>query len=237
MDAFKITFYRARGFWRREKRLLAISLCAGIVMTAGFGICTKVYSDTIQKGIAGSVVRFHVLANSDSAEDQALKLLVRDRVLLEMQETLSENASVAEARATIAASLEEIRDIARAVVLENGYGYDVRVSLAKDLFPYKEYGDTAFPAGIYDALRIEIGGADGQNWWCVMFPPLCFVDEGYEEISPEGKDALRAALSDEEYEVVVSSKAGNEVAPAIKLKIVEWWQEREIEEEQYTTKK
>lgn len=236
MDYFKLMAYRFREFWQREKSRLMISLCAGILVTGILGIGTKGYSDTIQKGIADSVVRFHVLANSDSEEDQALKLLVRDTVLQTLDGRLKMSQSKEETEEMLSGALEEIRDTARRVVQEQGYGYDVQVVLSYDLFPYKEYGEAAFPAGMYDALRIEIGKAEGRNWWCVMFPPLCFVEEGYGDISDEGKEELKAVLSEEEYAVVVSSREAEGLTPKVKLKIVEWWQEKEAKGKHFVTK-
>lgn len=126
-----------------------------------------------QKDLADSVIRFHVVANSDSAEDQALKLAVRDRVLEEAQGLCPENATLAQAQAALESRLNLLAAAGREVVEEHGYDYPVAASLEDCWFPTKEYEGFALPAGNYTALRVTIGEGEGQNWWCVAFPPLC----------------------------------------------------------------
>lgn len=123
---------------------------------------TEGYADMIQKGIGGKVVRFHVLANSDSEADQALKLAVRDRVLQEYGDLLETCTSKEETLAALKNAQQEISETAEAEVLAQGYTYPVRVSLVREEFPFKKYGDLIFPAGVYDALRIEIGEPRGR---------------------------------------------------------------------------
>ena len=124
---------------------------------------TEGYADMIQKGIGGKVVRFHVLANSDSEADQVLKLAVRDRVLQEYGDLLETCTSKEETLAALKNAQQEISETAEAEVLAQGYTYPVRVSLVREEFPFKKYGDLIFPAGVYDALRIEIGEAKGEE--------------------------------------------------------------------------
>ena len=126
-----------------------------------------------QHELADSVIRFHVIANSDSAQDQALKLAVRDRVLEEAQAVYPSNATLESARSALESSLTQLADAGRQVVEEQGYDYPVSAQLTQCWFPTKEYDGFALPAGNYTALRVVIGEGEGQNWWCVAFPPLC----------------------------------------------------------------
>ncbi len=126
-----------------------------------------------QKELADSVIRFHVIANSDSEADQALKLAVRDRVLEEAQDLYPENATLEEAQAVLESHLNVLAAAGREVVEEQGYDYPVAASLEDCWFPTREYEGFALPAGNYTALRVTIGDGKGQNWWCVAFPPLC----------------------------------------------------------------
>ena len=126
-----------------------------------------------QAELADRVIRFHVIANSDSETDQALKLQVRDAVLAETERFYPEGADLETARAALQAHLGELAQVGQQVVDDAGYDYPVTAALEKVWFPTKEYDGFALPAGEYTALRIIIGEGAGQNWWCVAFPPLC----------------------------------------------------------------
>lgn len=126
-----------------------------------------------QEELAGSVIRFHVIANSDSEADQTLKLAVRDRVLARAEEIYPENATLAQAQAALESHLNLLAAAGREVVEEQGYDYPVSAALEDCWSPTKEYEGFALPAGNYTALRVTIGEGRGQNWWCVAFPPLC----------------------------------------------------------------
>lgn len=126
-----------------------------------------------QQELADSVIRFHVIANSDSREDQALKLAVRDRVLEQAQAVYPQNATLPQARAALEGALDQLAQAGQAVVEEQGYDYQVTARMEQCWFPTKEYDGFALPAGEYTALRVVIGEGQGQNWWCVAFPPLC----------------------------------------------------------------
>lgn len=220
----------------REKVNILLSLVFGVIITMAFAInSTRIYAEDIQGDIAKRVVRFHVLANSDSKEDQELKLKVRDTVLEAMNEKLSDCATTEESTQVIKQSLTEIKKLAESVILEEGYSYDVEVYMSNDLFPQKKYGDVVFPAGMYDALRINIGNAEGANWWCVMFPPLCFVEAGKDDLAYESKEQLKNVLTDEEFEIVTSKKCKS-LAPKVKFKVVEIWQSKKYSGEKFVTK-
>lgn len=161
------------------------------------------------------MVRLHVLANSDSEEDQALKLKVRDAVLEQATETLRGADSQAEASRRLTDILPELEETARAVITANGYDYGVRAELAETSFPTKEYDGFALPAGEYLALRVLIGEAAGQNWWCVVFPPLCTA-----AASDVPTVALDAGLTDQEVALITEADEGY----ILKFKSVELWQ-------------
>lgn len=126
-----------------------------------------------QEELADCVIRFHVIANSDSEADQALKLAVRDRVLEQAEGLYPQNATLSQAQAALEGHLGALAAAGRAVVEEKGYDYPVTAQLEESWFPTKEYEGFALPAGKYTALRVTIGEGRGQNWWCVAFPPLC----------------------------------------------------------------
>lgn len=152
------------------------------------------------------IMRFHVRANSDTDEDQALKMAVKEDVLTMLKPLLADCESVAESKTILLENIENIYERSIDTIVEQGYDYSVRVYITKEEFPVKTYGDLTFPAGDYQALRIDIGDAKGQNWWCVMYPPLCFIDESTAIVSEDGKEVLRENLTDEEYEALFASK-------------------------------
>lgn len=125
------------------------------------------------------VLRFHLRANSDSDEDQALKMLVKAEIVTYLQNLLKNTSSASEASDVVAAHFEEVKNIADAVIASQGSDYDVKVYIEQDYFPIRIYGDEVYPCGIYNALRIDIGSAQGHNWWCMLYPKLCFVDSCY----------------------------------------------------------
>ena len=177
-------------------------------------ICAISYANDISTDIADSVFRLHVIANSDSDIDQNLKYIVRDDLLAYMN-TLCANCTSKEEVITIAnAHLENFKEIALNTIKNEGFDYSVNVSIGNFEFPTKHYGDISLPAGYYDALKVEIGEAKGQNWWCVMFPPLCFVDASSGIVPEESKEDLQNSLTNEEFSIV----SDNEENPTFKLK-------------------
>ncbi len=156
-----------------------IALCVGLFVSFSLTI----YADSLQKEVAQNVLRLHVLANSDSAADQDLKLSVRDRLLAESGTLFAACKTREESCALFLREKKRLEKVAAEEISSHGFSYPVRLSLEKTYFPTKYYGDIALPAGEYDAVRVEIGEAQGENWWCVMFPPLCFVDGSISEDS------------------------------------------------------
>lgn len=165
-------------------------------------ICAFSYVQAVSYDISNSVFRLHVLANSDSKEDQNLKYLVRDS-LLDYMNTLCEGITSKEDAVTLLTTQKDnFENIALKVIRENGYDYTVKINIGTFNFPTKTYGDISLPAGMYDALRVEIGNANGKNWWCVMFPSLCFIDISSGVVGEDSKELLEDNLSEESYNIV-----------------------------------
>lgn len=160
----------------------------------------------LQQGIAEKVLRFHVRANSDSKEDQELKLKVRDAVGALLGEELAQAEDLEETRRIVEEHEDDIIHTARAVMEQEGYDYSVEAYIAEVDFPVKTYGSYTFPAGTYEALEVVIGSGAGQNWWCVMYPNMCFADSVYEVVDEDSREALEGALTQEEYEALMEEK-------------------------------
>ncbi|MCI5586894.1 MAG: stage II sporulation protein R [Lachnospiraceae bacterium] len=167
----------------------------------------------IQKNIASNIIRLHVIANSDSKEDQQLKLKVRDGILDEVKSCVQNAASVKQAENAILSQKDRIASSAENIIKSEGYDYKVNIALKDRYFPVKSYGDLVFPAGIYNALCIEIGDANGRNWWCVLFPSLCLVDETKAVVPDESKEKLKKNLTKSEYDILEQSDAVNTEFP------------------------
>lgn len=180
------------------------------------------YASAINEDLSNNVFRLHVIANTDSKEDQDLKYKVRDK-LIKYMKSLTTNINTKEEVIEIANNhISDFESIAKEVITENGFDYDVKVEIGNFSFPTKQYGDISFPAGFYDALKVEIGNAKGQNWWCVMFPPLCFVDVTSGIVPEESKENLQDNLGEEEYDII-SNTEDSEIVN-FKFKIVEFFE-------------
>lgn len=165
-------------------------------------ICAVSYAQNISTDIANSVFRLHVIANSDSQEDQNLKYKVRDNLLSYMNKICKNAQSKSDAIEIAKKHENDFKNIALETIKNEGYSYDVKINIGNFEFPTKHYGDISLPAGYYDALRVEIGEAKGQNWWCVMFPPLCFVDVTSGIVPEDSKSLMQNNLTDEEYSII-----------------------------------
>ena len=180
------------------------------------------YVSAISDNMYNSVFRLHVIANSDSDEDQNLKYIVRDNLINYMNEKTNTFTSKEDIIEYAKNHIEALKNIAEMTVKEQGYNYPVTVEIGNFEFPTKTYGDISFPAGNYDALRVKIGNANGRNWWCVMFPPLCFVDVSTGIVPETSKEELKENLSDENYNLVSQS---DNYDVKLKLKILELFEQ------------
>lgn len=160
-----------------SKSKIAVWILFFLFCSIGWSFFAEAIARTIPAEEEPNLIRLHVLANSDSEEDQKLKLKVRDAVLHYLSPKLEDIEDGAQARQVILAHKADLIKLAYRIVLENGYYYPVDLEVGVFDFPIKSYGDLVLPAGPYEAVRILIGDAQGANWWCVLYPPLCFIDE------------------------------------------------------------
>lgn len=177
-----------------KRILIATFTIIGLYVLLGF---LPIHSEA---AIYDNVLRLHVLANSDSSADQSLKLEVRDRILEETATLFKDCKTKDEAREAVESNLDKIREIAEQTVREAGYDYSVSVSLGEEEYPTKNYEECCFPAGEYLSLRVMIGEAEGENWWCVLFPPLCIDAAG------ESREVFaEVGLTDEQYSFITET--------------------------------
>lgn len=192
--------------WKKKRICMVISIVAGLLVTGGVmrGRALAYKMEETQRGLAEEVFRFHVLANSNSEADQELKLKVRDGVISYMKEQLSGYADKEGTKRWAKCNLNQLENVAKEIIINEGFSYDVKARVETISFPKKTYGDITFPAGDYEALRILIGDAVGNNWWCVLYPNLCFIDSIHAVVPKEEKEELKEVLTDEEYEVITA---------------------------------
>ena len=183
----------------RKKRIILAMAVAFAFISVGYIQWRK---DNMVQELAGEVLRFHVLANSDSEKDQALKMRVKEAVITYMQSAIPETTSVEETTRWAEKHLENLEQVANQVICKAGYDYSVKAQVVWYDFPEKTYGDVTFPSGEYQALRIEIGEAKGQNWWCVLYPNLCFVDAVHAVVPEESKQELQQILEEDTYRMI-----------------------------------
>ena len=169
-------------------------------------ICATTYVSATSKDISESVFRLHVIANSDSDEDQALKYKVRDSLLKYMNDLTCNCSSKEEVISVAKEHTNDFKNIAIQTINDNGYSYDANVEIGNFDFPTKTYGNISLPSGNYDALKVEIGEAKGRNWWCVMFPPLCFIDISSGVVPEESKEYLKESMSEEDYALISNNE-------------------------------
>lgn len=162
-------------------------------------------NDMLQPSIASKILRFHVLANSDMEQDQAVKERVRDAVGLYLKPLLEEAEDLEETKQIVDENMDDIIAVAERTLQENGYDYSVSARITRTDFPEKSYGMYTFPAGEYEALQIVLGEGEGQNWWCVLYPNMCFRGSVFEVVEEEAGEALREVLSPWEYADVFDS--------------------------------
>ena len=176
------------------------------------------YSKAISSNLSDSVFRLHIIANSDSSADQELKLKVRDKIIEYMNTLTSNSSDKKDVISMVNNHLDSFKEIALNTIKENGYNYDVNIEIGNFHFPTKSYGDISFPAGNYDALKIEIGDAIGQNWWCVLFPPLCFLNSSTGVVPDDSKNTLKENINSESYEIISEGNNSNDNTSDIKIK-------------------
>ena len=197
-------------------------ICAGGKETAEGS--ADVYEDAL-KSPEDVIVRFHVRANSESEEDLALKYEVRDAVLAELADGLETVEDDGAALRYIMQKLPDIRQAARAVVDEAGYDYTISAYIVREEFPIREYGELVLPAGTYRALRVDIGAAKGENFWCMLYPMMCYTMDAGAVVDSEDTEKLAQALDEESYEKLFVKREAKPGDVKVKLKILEWLQD------------
>lgn len=190
-----------------------------VIFLIGFQFIYFNNSTSVREDISHKIIRFHVIANSDTLEDQSLKLKIKDEVIKYMMPKLKESKSINQSRKILKQNDRAIKEIACNVIKEYGYDYSVNTSLDREKFPIKTYGNITLPQGDYEAYKIIIGSGEGQNWWCVMFPPLCFVDVTKGQVSnKKTEEQMKRVLSSDEYKYINNN---NNKPVQVKLKMVE----------------
>ncbi len=185
-------------------------------------ISAKSYANNVLDDLADNFFRLHILANSDSDEDQNLKLKVRDNIIKYMDTLSYEGLTKEDAINLTCSNLNNFKQIAEKTIIDEGYNYSVNLTIGNFYFPTKEYGNVSLPAGYYDALKIEIGNAEGKNWWCSLFPPLCFVDISAGIIDEESEEFLKENLSEDEFAIITDPSENVK----FKFKIIEMLNEK-----------
>lgn len=179
-------------------------------------LSAKSYSTYVFDNLSNEVFRLHIVANSNSSEDQYLKLQIRDNVLSYINNFITKDTKKSGIISIINAHKDEINSIIKSTIEKNGYNYNYSFNIEKCYFPTKNYGDISLPEGMYDCLNIKIGNQAGENWWCVMFPPLCIIDTEM-WLKEESKEILLNNIDQESYDIVSSKKGEYKV----KFKILE----------------
>lgn len=207
---------RGKSKTEEYRTLVAIGVIFIVLIVIIVGII--MYSKEVTDSISKEVIRFHVVANSDTTDDQLLKQKVRDEVIGFIEPLIEECESVEDTRYIIEGSLPIIKEISEEVIEDWGKDYQVYVALDKANFPTKSYGDVVLPAGEYEACRIIIGEGKGENWWCVMYPPLCYLDVATGVVPLEGKEQLEKELNEEQYNLLTNKEDKNY---EVRFKLVE----------------
>ncbi|MBW9152452.1 stage II sporulation protein R [Clostridium estertheticum] len=199
------------------KKFILTSFAVIIIILVALN-STSLSGKASQSDIASKLIRFHVIANSDDKIDQNLKLKVRDSVLKYISPKIVDCKNIKESRKIINNENKNIKKIAERIIKENGFKYSVATELSEEYFPVKTYGNITLPQGKYEAYRIIIGTGKGQNWWCVMFPPLCFVDITKGNVSYEKTEKeMKTVLSDDEYKMVDNTVSSKKIIVKFKL--------------------
>lgn len=200
--------------------ILTILLSIYIFLSAFF------YVSNISSNLADSVFRLHIIANSNSNEDQNLKYKVRDELIKYMNSVCGNSLSKEETIAYVSNHLSDFEEIANNTLKENGFNYTASADVGNFYFPTKNYGDISLPSGNYDALDIKLGKANGRNWWCVLYPSLCFVDITSGIVPDESKEDLKNSLTEEEYAII--SKTDENTIIHFKFKLIEFFNNKHI---------
>ena len=195
---------------------MVVRIVAAVLVFLTAGLLYQIHMETHFQ-IYDASLRFHVRAASDAPEEQQLKLTVRDEVLKALRPAADRAESAGELKTEVAKMLPELARTAEETLWENGSRDDVKVSISRERFPVRRYGKMVFPAGVYEVLRVDIGPAEGHNWWCAIYPELCYNAEESTSLSEKGKKDVERDVSEEERQVLFGKKG------RFRIKILEWF--------------
>lgn len=190
----------------KHKKELMLSLSCFLFAFLLTMIWVRQRDENLAARLAPELLRFHVLANSNSDADQQLKLEVKSLLIETINRELTEDDDKEDTCAYIRNNSEDLEEIAETYIKKAGYDYPAKVELTSCYFPTKTYGDVVLPCGNYDAARVTIGDGRGRNWWCVLYPQLCFTDATQGIVSEASKNLLKDALPSEDYESLVEHR-------------------------------
>lgn len=181
---------------------LSVALLLTAFLLAMSGVRKK--EEALAARLAPEILRFHVLANSDAPEDQALKLEVKDYLLEEIRHHVSDS------RESILSYIGDNQDVleqsAEQFMAQRGFEYPAQILLETCEFPQKTYGDMTFPAGVYEAVRVVLGNGEGQNFWCVLYPSLCYLDSTYAVVPDSSKEQLQSLISEDDFQALLTAR-------------------------------
>ncbi|NSW91646.1 MAG: stage II sporulation protein R [Firmicutes bacterium] len=217
-------FFCMKLFNVNKNRILRTGIPILIVALLAFCIHYVFYSEDISKGLEENLIRLHVVANSNSDEDQALKIDVKNAIIEYMETKLKGSKDINESKRIINMNIDGIKKLVNEKIETYGKNYAVKIDIGEYPFPTKTYGDITLPAGNYQALKVLIGKGEGSNWWCVLFPPLCFVDVTHGTVPDSVKEELKNALTKEEYSIITAAESDKDIPVKIKFKILEFFQ-------------
>lgn len=190
----------------KHKRELVLSVSCFLFALLLTMIWVRQRDENLAAKISDEILRFHVLANSNDNDDQQLKLEVKSLLIQTINEGLKEDADKADTSTYIQENQEYLERTAETYMKEAGYDYPAKVELTNTYFPTKAYGDVVLPCGNYDAARVTIGQGRGRNWWCVLYPQLCFVTPAYGVIPDDSKELLKAVLEPDDYRALLNQR-------------------------------
>lgn len=199
-----------------RKRFFKISIIL-LLLILFLSINIKYYVSAISNDLKENIFRLHIIANSNSEKDQELKLKVRDSIISYMKKISEKCEKKEDIIKQVKIHIKDLENISNNIITENGFDYKVNIEIGEFYFPTKHYGNISMPAGTYDALKIKIGDAKGENWWCSLFPPLCFTNISSGIINEEAKNNLEKNLENEEYSIITSTSTSYK----FKFKLIE----------------
>lgn len=210
--------------YRKELILSAACFLAAFLCAMGW---LQIRTENIAGRIAPKILRLHILANSNSQADQELKLDVKSFLMEELARELpKETSSEKEAICNyVEAHRESLENKLEAFMASSGYSYHADIHTTQTYFPTKSYGSLTLPCGVYDAVQVTLGEGRGRNWWCVLYPRLCFIDAAHAVIPEESREELRILLGDDDYASLFDN---HPVRITVRFKLLEWWKRKGV---------